>query len=182
MVEINPATGAEIANFALPFNAGQAGLALDPLTGNLWYGSDSGTNVVELTRTGTVPRTVNLALQGITQNVIDDLAFDAQGNLYAASSQGQVYRVQVYTIAVGCSTYSLDDWTNSLAASHLQGRARSAEKAAISPSYSGQPCELIIGPNMSRRIAHHQMGSSVYCCRNQILPIACGRNERQKPK
>ena len=39
LVEIDPANGAEICSFALPFNAGHAGLAIDPLTGNLWYGS-----------------------------------------------------------------------------------------------------------------------------------------------
>ena len=78
LVEINPANGAEISSFALPFNAGDAGLAINPLTGNLWYGSDQSTNVVELTRTGTVLRQVSLAAQGIDNNEIAGLAFDAQ--------------------------------------------------------------------------------------------------------
>jgi hypothetical protein len=95
IVEIDPANGAELSNFALPFYAGQAGLAINPVTGNLWYGSGQSTNVVELTRTGTVLRQVDLAPQGVNQNVIDGLAFDAAGNLYVASNQGVVYKVNL---------------------------------------------------------------------------------------
>ena len=51
--EINPTTGAEVNSFALPFNASSnAGLTIDPTTGDLWYGSDQSSEVVELTRTG----------------------------------------------------------------------------------------------------------------------------------
>ena len=94
LVEINPATGAEVSSFALPFNAGEAGLAIDP-SGNIWYGSDQSTNVVELSRTGIVLKTVNLASQGIDDNEISGLTFDAAGNLYAASTRGVAYKVTV---------------------------------------------------------------------------------------
>jgi hypothetical protein len=46
VLEINPTNGAELSNFTLPFTAGQTGLAINPLTGNIWYGSDSSNNVV----------------------------------------------------------------------------------------------------------------------------------------
>lgn len=95
VLEINPTNGAELSNFTLPFTAGQTGLAINPLTGNIWYGSDSSNNVVELSRTGTVLRTVNLALQGIDNFEISGLAFDAQGKLFVSSSQGVVYSVTV---------------------------------------------------------------------------------------
>jgi hypothetical protein len=96
IVEINPANAAEIASFALPFaTSSNSGLAINPQTGNIWYGSDQSTNVVELTRTGTVLRTVSLISQGVDNNEISGLAFDAQGNLYAASSYGVVYKVIV---------------------------------------------------------------------------------------
>ena len=51
--------------------------------------------MAELTRTGTVLRQVSLAAQGIDNNEISGLAFDAQANLYAASTQGVVYKVGV---------------------------------------------------------------------------------------
>ena len=55
-------------------------MAIDPLTGNLWYGSDQGNNVVELSlTTHSVLRQVNLALQGVDNNEISGLAFDATG-------------------------------------------------------------------------------------------------------
>jgi hypothetical protein len=95
MVEINAATGAEISSFVLPFNAGEAGLAINPVTGNLWYGSDQSTNVIEMSRTGTVLRTLNLALQGVDQGETAGLAFDAAGKLYVASTQGVIYKVDV---------------------------------------------------------------------------------------
>ena len=95
LVEINPANAAEVTSFALPMNAVESGLAIHPLTGNLWYGADSGTNVVELSRTGAVLRTVDLALQGVNDPEITGLAFDAAGNLLVASDQGVVYRLSV---------------------------------------------------------------------------------------
>src|SRR5262249_24459004 len=95
VAEIDPANGTEISSFALPFNSGQAGLTIHPTSGNLWYGSDQSTNVVEMTRSGTVLRTINLASQGINQAVIDGLAIDNQGNLYVAANQGVVYKTTV---------------------------------------------------------------------------------------
>jgi len=56
---------------------------------------ETGTNVVELSRSGTVLRTLDLAPQGVNDNEITGLAFDAAGNLFVASDQGVVYKVDV---------------------------------------------------------------------------------------
>ena len=98
IVAINPATGAEIANsrFNLPVNAGEAGLALDPAAdGTFWYGSDQSNNLYHLSATGTVLKIDDLTLQGISQNEVNGLAFDANGKLLVASRLGMVYRVTV---------------------------------------------------------------------------------------
>ncbi|MBX3670121.1 MAG: choice-of-anchor D domain-containing protein [Rhodocyclaceae bacterium] len=95
IVEIDPSNGAEISSFNTPFNAGEAGLAIHPITGNLWFGSDQSTNLVELSSTGVVLRTLSIASQGVDQNEVSGLAFDAAGNLYASSTQGRVYKLSV---------------------------------------------------------------------------------------
>jgi hypothetical protein len=98
IVAINPANGAEIAGsrFNLPFNAGEAGLALDPAgDGTFWYGSDQSNSVVHLSATGTVIKTDDLTAQGINQNEINGLSFDNTGKLLVASRIGVVYRVTV---------------------------------------------------------------------------------------
>ena len=93
IVEINPADGTVIGDFTLPFNASEAGLAIDPLGGSLWYGSDQSNNVVELSKTGTVLRTVDLSSQGVNNTEVNGLAFDAAGKLLVASRQGRVFKV-----------------------------------------------------------------------------------------
>ena len=98
IIAINPANGAEIANsrFNLPFNAGEAGLALDPANdGTFWYGSDQGNSVVHLSATGTVLKTDDLSTQGVALNEINGLSFDNAGNLLVASRLGVIYRVAV---------------------------------------------------------------------------------------
>ena len=100
ITEIDAATGAEISSFLPPFHNGVAGLALDPVTGNLWYGSNYSTELVELTRAGVEVRRVNVELQGVNDGEISGLAFDAQGGLLVASTHGVVYRVDVNFDAV----------------------------------------------------------------------------------
>ena len=96
LVEINPATGAQISSTALPFNAGEAGLAINPVTGNLWYASDNSANLVELSRTGTVLRTIALTTQNVPTNTETGLAFDTTGKtLLVSTSQGFVFKVDV---------------------------------------------------------------------------------------
>jgi streptogramin lyase len=98
IVAINPATGAEIAGsrFNLPVNAGESGLALDPAgDGSFWYGSDQSNNLYHLAANGTVLKTDDLTLQGITGNEINGLSFDNNGKLLVASGRGMVYRVTV---------------------------------------------------------------------------------------
>jgi hypothetical protein len=97
IVEINAATGAEIASFVVPFPVySYAGLAVDPVTGNLWLGTYSAAaTLVELTRTGTEVRRLDLASQGVNDNEISGLAFAPDGSLRVASSSGVVYEALV---------------------------------------------------------------------------------------
>ena len=65
LVELNAATGAEIGRFAMPLNASSyAGLAIDPVPGNLWLGAYKSSEIVEMTRAGVEVRRVDLASQG----------------------------------------------------------------------------------------------------------------------
>ena len=68
---------------------------MDPAGGTLWYGSDQSSNVVQLSRTGTVLRSVSLTAQGVPANTTSGLAFDLAANLLVASNQGQVFRISV---------------------------------------------------------------------------------------
>jgi DNA-binding beta-propeller fold protein YncE len=96
VLEINPADGTVLSSFNAPLWGDEAGLAVDPVTGNLWMGSyNDGSTLVEMTRTGTEVRRINLASQGIDNNEISGLAFDDAGMLLVSSTQGRVYRVTV---------------------------------------------------------------------------------------
>ena len=94
-IEIDPATGAVLGSFNAPINAGNAGMAIDPITGNLWYGSDQSNTIYEITTAGIAVRNVSLTAQGVDQNEIAGLAFDAAGKLWIASTQGRAYRVTI---------------------------------------------------------------------------------------
>ena len=98
--EIDPATGALVEGtsaITTPINVQSwSGIAIDPVSNNLWIGStSSGAAIVEITRTGTEVRRISLASQGINQGEISGLSFDSSGNLWVASTQGQLYRVEV---------------------------------------------------------------------------------------
>jgi outer membrane protein assembly factor BamB len=97
IIELNAATGAQIAAFTVPFNVQNwAGLAIDPVSGNLWLGSYTNTwELVELTRAGVEVRRVDLRAQGVNDNEISGLAFAPDGSLLVASTHGVVYRVTV---------------------------------------------------------------------------------------
>jgi ligand-binding sensor domain-containing protein len=96
MLQINAATGALEAAITVPINASSwAGLAISPLNGNLWIGAYGGTVVVEITRTGTEVRRVDLAAQGVNNNEISGLSFLPDGRLLVASTHGVVYRVDL---------------------------------------------------------------------------------------
>ena len=95
LLEINPADGTLIAAITTPLNVQSwSGLALDPVTGNLWLGSvNGGAQVLEIRRDGTEVRRVSLATQGLDQNEISGLAFAPDGKLWVASTQGMLYRI-----------------------------------------------------------------------------------------
>jgi len=93
---LNPADGTVISSFNAPLWGDEAGLAIDPVTGNLWMGSYNApdqSTLIEMTRTGTEVRRVNVASQGINDQEISGLAFDDTGKLLVSSTQGRIYRV-----------------------------------------------------------------------------------------
>ena len=102
IVEIDPATGLPVAGtgFNAPFNAGEAGMALDA-SGNLWYGSDQRYRhrrvqaqlIGHLRRDGTASRQPGAARRGSGRGVRS--CIDTSGNLLVASTQGVVYRINV---------------------------------------------------------------------------------------
>ena len=97
MLQINATTGALEAAITVPIAISTwSGIAVSPISGNLWIGSSSGgTVVVEITRTGAEVRRVDLASQGVNQGEISGLSFLPDGRLLVASTQGEVYRVTV---------------------------------------------------------------------------------------
>ncbi len=98
ILELDPADGTVISSFNSPLWGDEAGLAIDPVTGNLWMGSynvPDHTTLIEMTRTGTEVRRINVATQGINDQEISGLAFDDTGKLLVSSTQGRIYRVTV---------------------------------------------------------------------------------------
>ena len=111
MAEVDPTTGAQIALIALPAGVNiqsWAGMAIDPVTGNLWVGGvNDGAVVHEIRRDGALVRAVNLSAQGINENEISGLVFDAAGKLLVSSTQGVVYKVDVNADGVATPTATL---------------------------------------------------------------------------
>ncbi|WP_374090612.1 Ig-like domain-containing protein [Methylomicrobium lacus] len=97
MIEVDPATGATVSQIALPLNVQSwAGLAIDPNDGNFWIGSYyGGTALVKVDRGGTELQRIDLASQGVYANTISGLAFDADGALRVATTQGGVIKVSL---------------------------------------------------------------------------------------
>ena len=97
LVELDPLTGATLGSRSLGAVANigySAGLTIDPVTGNLWIGSYyEGGTLREITRSGSLVRTVNLESQGVDGYEITGLAFDTDGKLLVASTQGVIYKV-----------------------------------------------------------------------------------------
>lgn len=96
LLESNATTGAEIARFSLPAGVSNmnsyAGLAVDPVTGNLWVGTyDSRSTLVEMTRGGVEVRRVD----GATSNESSGLSFAADGSLWVASYNGYVTKLSL---------------------------------------------------------------------------------------
>ena len=95
--EIDPTTGAVLASIALPAGANiqaHAGIAIDPVSGNLWIaGYYMGGTAYEIKRDGTLVRSIDLASQGLNEAEASGLAFDTDGQLLVASTQGVIYKV-----------------------------------------------------------------------------------------
>ncbi len=96
VVELNPATAAVINGFNLSVDAGEGGLAVNPVTGNLWYVSDQSGNALELSKTGTVLRTLSLAAQNVPVNTSTGVSFNAAGTtMFVSTNRGLVFKAAV---------------------------------------------------------------------------------------
>ncbi|WP_457334994.1 hypothetical protein [Rhizobacter sp. P5_C2] len=99
IIELSAASGAQLAAVTAPFGVQTgAGLAIAPATGHLWFGSvSSGALLVELRIDGTSQltelRRLDASTQNLNQNEISGLSFAADGALWVASTQGEVYRI-----------------------------------------------------------------------------------------
>jgi outer membrane protein assembly factor BamB len=95
MIELDAVTGAQLSAVTLPTNIQtHAGLAIDPVSGNLWVGSTNGSwAAVEVTRAGVEVRRIDLRTQGVNDNEISGLAFAGNTTLLVASTHGVIYRV-----------------------------------------------------------------------------------------
>jgi hypothetical protein len=96
LMQVNPATGELEAAITVPLNwRSHAGIAISPLSGNLWIGSSGGTEVVEITRTGVEVRRINLAGQGVDDDEISGLSFLPDGKMLVSSTQGTLFAIAV---------------------------------------------------------------------------------------
>ena len=97
VVAIDAGTGERIdeGSFGVPIDISTGGMAVDPVTGNLWVGSNQSSFVVEMSLDGTEVRRVDLAPQSVANNEIAGLAFDNAGNLLVSSLRGVVYVLNV---------------------------------------------------------------------------------------
>jgi hypothetical protein len=101
IVAVNASTGVQASVTTAPFNIQSwSGLAIQPATGHLWLGAvNAGSTLAEfqIAANGTLTqlRTLDISAQGINQNEISGLSFAADGKLWVASTQGEIYKVVV---------------------------------------------------------------------------------------
>ena len=133
VVELNPSDGSVLGRFPTPFDIAMGGLAIDPVTGNLWIGSSNANAVAEVSTDGTVLRQVNLEPQSISFE-ISGLAFTPLGQLVASSNRGVVYGL---SLAV---SPQLQATVTSIASVAAGGTPLNPSVASAN---AGQPLELI---------------------------------------
>jgi hypothetical protein len=101
VVAVNPLTGLQVSSTTTAINVQTwSGMAIQPSTGHLWLGSvNAGSQVIEysISASGTLSelRRLSLSSQGINQSEISGLSFGPDGKLYVASTQGEIYKVDV---------------------------------------------------------------------------------------
>jgi len=94
LYEIDPATGTVLRTITVPpeLNFSIEGMAVDPVTGRLWLGSDS--IILEVDpATGAAGRVVELQLQGIDN--LTGLALDGSGDLFVSMFNGRVAKASL---------------------------------------------------------------------------------------
>ena len=94
IIEIDPATGGEIQRYASPVAVNDGGLAVDPVSGNLYAAGTSNNNLVEFERDGTVVRTIDLSAQDIA-NEISGLDYVDSSTILASSTRGFIYELSL---------------------------------------------------------------------------------------
>jgi hypothetical protein len=99
IIAIDPSTGAQTAVTTVSSNIQVwSGLAINPNTGHLWLGSyNAGGQLSEYSinagGTLTLVSNADISGQGVNQNEISGLSFDASGTLWVSSIQGEIYKV-----------------------------------------------------------------------------------------
>jgi hypothetical protein len=101
IVSINASTGVQTSVATAPFNIQSwSGLAIDPTTHHLWLGATNGGATLaefQIAADGSLTplRTLDISSQGVNQSEISGLSFTPDGKLWVASTQGEVYKVNV---------------------------------------------------------------------------------------
>ncbi|NBX29737.1 hypothetical protein EBR04_04690, partial [bacterium] len=132
LVELDPATGAKLATIDVGIDVRTwSGLAIDPTTGHLWLGSTSGGPQVIEYRIGGVGVLTEVGrfstvFQGLDEQEISGLSFAADGTLWASSTRGDIYRLNLGRDDVTVPTATLTS-VNAVAA---EGTPADAGKAS----------------------------------------------------
>src|SRR6266850_1601754 len=133
IVRVNPANGAVLGRFDVPFDVNFGGLAIHPVTGNLWVASSQVTRLAEMTPAGVLLREFEVSGQGPATE-LSGLAFRDADTLLASSTRAVVYVLDLTPATPGAPTLSA---INALAAG---GTAANAAQASANV---GQTIELV---------------------------------------
>ncbi len=98
LLEVDPANGAVLNRFTIPFDVYYGGIALDPVSGHLFIATSQSTSLVEMTTAGVVLRQYDLSQQGIGGE-LSGLAFNGAGQLFASSTRGVIFKVALTPFA-----------------------------------------------------------------------------------
>ena len=130
--------------FAAPFNLGDGAIALDPSgDGTLWLGSDQTGDIVHITNTGTILKTLSIFPQAPGNIGVSGMAFDASGNLLVATNQGVVLKLNVNFDAASFTP------TPTLTVDHRHGDERHARPTRALPSADAGQVITLTGTNFT---------------------------------
>ncbi len=145
LVVVNPANGTIISRFTMPFDINYGGIALDPASGHLFIGTSQTSNVYEVTTSGALVRTHDMASQGIIGE-ISGLVFTPGGQLYASSTRGVVHRLTLpapFAISQATITSITSTATGGVAANGGLASANASQIIEINGTNFGANTQII---------------------------------------